>query len=457
MRGVRVWLEQTAGGLPGTFWYLWTGSLINRLGSFVAIFLAIYLTAERGLTETQAGLVIGAWGAGGAAGTLAGGTLADRWGRRPTLVTAHACGAAVLLFLGLAEPLWLLVAGAVLLGVCNEGARPAFSAMMIDVVPARDRLRAFSLNYWAVNLGFACAAVLAGLAAQLDFVLLFAVNATTTLLTAAIIFVKVGETRPVSQRAAGTVGGGVASAGVAGVAGDDRPGLRTVVTDRVFLAFVALNLSLALVFMQHVAMLPIAMADDGLAPATYGTVIALNGVLIVAGQLFVPRLIAGRDRSHVLALASVIVGVGFGLTAIADAAWFYAVTVLVWTIGEMLNSPSNATLIAELTPAEVRGRYQGVFSLSWSAAAFAAPIIGGFTREYAGDTVLWLGCAVIGVAVAVGQLVAGPARERRAAMLRSEQTRARRPAPEPEPEPEPEKLEMSDSGGTGGGERRSPP
>ena len=48
-------------------------------------------------------------------------------------------------------------------------------------------------------------------------------------------------------------------------------------------------------FLQHISMLPIAMGDDGLSPATYGSVIALNGVLIVVGQLFVPRLIRGRE------------------------------------------------------------------------------------------------------------------------------------------------------------------
>lgn len=406
------------------FWYLWTGSLINRLGSFVAVFLAIYLTAGRGLSGAQAGLVLGAWGAGGAVGTLLGGTLADRWGRRPTLLTAHLGTTGMLLILGLADQWWLLLLGAALLGMFNEGARPAYGAMMIDVVPATDRMRAFSLNYWAINLGYAFAAVLAGLAAQVDYFLLFAVNAGTTLLTAAIVFFKVGETRPVAPLGATAVTTRpVAPLGARAVA--VRPaGLLTVFTDRVFLGFVGLNVLLAMVFMQHSSMLPVAMTADGLSPATFGLVMALNGVLIVAGQLFVPRLIAGRGRSHVLALAAVIVGVGFGLTSVADTAWLYAVTVLIWTVGEMLNSPSNATLMAELAPAELRGRYQGVFSLSWSVAAFAAPITGGFVWQYAGNTTLWLGCAAIGGLVAVGQLVAGPARERRAAQLRADQLRA---------------------------------
>ncbi|MEU7613263.1 MFS transporter [Micromonospora sp. NPDC049204] len=405
MRTMRSWFRDTTGGLPTTFWYLWSGTLINRLGSFVLVFLAIYLTQERGFSASQAGLVIGLWGVGGAFGTTAGGTLADRWGRRPTLLTAHVGAAVMMLGLGLARDLWAVALGALLLGMFAEAARPAFGAMMIDVVPAKDRLRAFSLNYWAINLGFACAAVLAGLAAQADYLLLFVVDAGTMLITALIIFTRVPETR---------------RSGIAATAATTAPrgALRTILTDRVYLGFVALNLFAALVFLQHISMLPIAMGDDGLSPATYGSVIALNGILIVVGQLFVPRLIRGRSRSHVLALASVVMGVGFGLTAFAGTPWFYGLTVLIWTVGEMLNSPSNSTLIAELSPAELRGRYQGVFSLSWQIAGASAPILGGLVREHVGNDALWYGCAALGVLTAVAHLVSGPARERRAAALR---------------------------------------
>lgn len=412
MRTVRGWFRDTTGGLPATFWYLWGGTLINRLGSFVLIFLAIYLTQARGFSEFEAGLVIGVWGAGGVVGTLAGGVLADRWGRRPTLLTAHLGAAAMMVALGLADDLRPIAAGALLLGMFAEAARPAFSAMMIDVVPERDRLRAFSLNYWAINLGFACAAVLAGFAAEASYLLLFGVNAATTLITATVIFALVGETRPASARQhRGRVAG-------AAPAPTGSQGLSSVLRDPIFLGFVGLNVLVALIFLQHLSMLPIAMGQDGLAPTTYGWVIALNGVLIVAGQLFVPRVIRGRSRSHVLALAALITGVGFGLTAAADAAWLYAATVLIWTVGEMLQSPSNSTLIAELSPAALRGRYQGVFSLSWSLAGMAAPVAGGFVREHAGNSALWLGCAAIGAFVAVAHLASGPARERRAVELR---------------------------------------
>lgn len=408
---MREWFRKTTGGLPATFWYLWAGTLINRLGAFILVLLAIYLTLERGFSDAQAGLVMGLWGAGGAVGTMTGGVLADRWGRRPTLLTAHLGAAAAMVGLGFARDYWLILTVAFVLGAFAEAARPAFGAMMVDVVPDRDRLRAFSLNYWAINLGFACSAILAGFAAEFDYLIVFLVDAATTVVTAGIIFFKVRETRPVAAVAPTTHPGA------------KGPGIRAVLGDRVYLAFVVVNLFSALVFLQHASMLPIAMSDEGLSPSTYGWVISLNGVLIVLGQLFIPRFIEGRGRANVLALASVIIGIGFGLTAFANSlAWFYAITVLVWTLGEMLQSPSISTSIAELSPSDMRGRYQGLLSLSWSVAAFAGPVLGGLVRETAGNTALWLGVGGLALLVAVAHRLSGPARERRAAELRPRAT-----------------------------------
>ncbi|MGH3716642.1 MAG: MDR family MFS transporter [Micromonosporaceae bacterium] len=421
MAGVRRWWGANVGGLPGSFWYLWLGTLISRASAFVIIVLAFYLVQERGFSAAFAGLVFGLFGAGNAFGVLVGGVLADRWGRRATALTGHLASAVVLVALGLAVEPVAIAALATLLGFVSNLVRPAFGAMMADIVPPTDRLRAFSLNYWAINVGFSIAAILAGMTAGVSYLLLFLVDAAGAVLTGLVIFLKVPETRPAVP---------------APVQGEAAPGgTMTVFRDGVFMGFVGLTLVTSLVFMQHISTLPVAMQLDGLSAATYGWVIALNGILIVAGQLFVPRLINGRSRTGVLAVAALVMAVGFGLTAYADAAWLYAITVLVWTLGEMLQSPSNSTLIADLSPAALRGRYQGVFSLAFSGAAFAAPILGGYVLQDFGSTTLWLGCTALGVLAAAGYLATGPARERRAALLRAEELSPAPAAPRPAPEP----------------------
>jgi len=91
--------------------------------------------------------------------------------------------------------------------------------------------------------------------------------------------------------------------------------------------------------------------------------------------------------------------------------------VVIWTLGEMLQSPSNAATVAALSPAPLRGRYQGLSSLNWSAGTALAPIVGGLTQQHLGDAALWLGCFGLCALVAVGHLVTGPRRERRISHL----------------------------------------
>ena len=168
---------------------------------------------------------------------------------------------------------WQTSPAALLLGIFAEAVRPAFSAMMIDVVPERDRLRAFSLNYWAINLGFAVRRHPAGCAAQVDYLLLFVGRRGHHADHAAdhpdLPGARPGRAAAVTRRADAPA----------------RPGLGTVFRDRVFVGFLhAANCCVVLVIMQHMSTLPIAMSARRPRPATFGSVIAVNGVLIVAAS-----------------------------------------------------------------------------------------------------------------------------------------------------------------------------
>lgn len=399
---MRGWLAQTAGGLPKTFWYLWTGTLINRTGAFVMLYLEIHMVVEYGFSPAFAGLVLGLFGGGMALGSLAGGVLADRWGRRATLLVSNVALAATAIVLGFVfQPVAVAVLATVY-GFWNGLGRPAFSATMVDVLGPGMRLRGMNLNYWAINLGFSMAAVLAGVLSRTPHLTVFLLNAGAQLVMAAIVFWRVPETQPT----------GIVVPGRAPVEGS----IRTVLRDRVFMLFVLLNLGLWTII-EACKLIPIAMHQRGMDAADYGTVIAVNGIMIVAFQLFVPKLLAGRDRSRVLALSALLVGLGMGAVAIAGTVPLLMLTVVVWTAGEMLNAPVNGTLIADLSRPEMRGRYQGVASMGFTAANFFAPIFGGLLLQHAPPATLWLVLAALGVLVAVGQLLSGPVRERRARAL----------------------------------------
>jgi MFS family permease len=405
-------LRETAGGLPRQFWWLWTSTLINRLGGFVVTFLALYLTVQRGYSASYAGLVAALYGLGGAGGAVLGGVLADRFGRRGTLLTAQLGAALTTAVLGLVTAPLAIAAVALLVGLTSNASRPALQAMIADLVPPQDRVRAFALNYWAINIGFGVSAAAAGFIAAEGYLWLFLGDAFTTVLCALVVFAKATETLGAVTAAAGRPA-------AAGPRGEGRPGGRVpvptpspvpapavrmadVLRDRRFMALVGLTFLLGSVMQQGSSTLAVDMGAHGLSARQYGLVAAINGAVIVVLQLPVTRALRARDTAVLLAVGSLLLSWGFGLTVFAGSVGLYALTVVVWTLGEIVHAPASMSVVADLAPATARGRYQGMNTLSWSAAAFAGPLVGGLTLDHLGRGAVWAGCALVGTVAAAG-------------------------------------------------------
>lgn len=380
--------KESVSGLPREFWWLWTSTLVNRLGAFVATFMALYLTLDRGYSATYAGLVAALHGLGGVVSSLGAGVMTDRLGRRPTLLIAQASTALSVALLGFMKDPLAIAAVAFLVGMASNASRPAVQAMMADIVRPEDRVRAFSLNYWAINLGFAISSTGAGFIAEFSYLAGFLIEAAMTMACAILIFLKLPESRPVRTA----------------LEKESEPdiGLGTVLRDGRFMGVVGLSFLVALIFMQGSVGLPVAMGEAGFTPADYGVAIAVNGVLIVALQIPVTRFIEHRDPQRLLVVSALLAGYGFGLTAFAGSIGVFALTVCVWTLAEIVNAPTQTGLVVRLSPTHGRGRYQGMYTLSWAVASLVAPLMSGFVIDRFGAEWLWGTCAVIGTVAAVG-------------------------------------------------------
>ncbi|MEV5511661.1 MFS transporter [Streptomyces flaveolus] len=388
--GLRHAARESVSGLPREFWWLWTSTLVNRLGAFVATFMALYLTLDRGYSASYAGLVAALHGLGGVVSSLGAGVMTDRLGRRPTLLVAQTSTAASVALLGFMRDPVAIAAVAFLVGMASNASRPAVQAMMADIVRPEDRIRAFSLNYWAINLGFAISSMGAGFIAEFSYLAGFLIEAGMTLVCAVLVFVKLPESRPEKTSLD------------AGPAGEPPVSLMTVLRDGRYMSVVGLSFLVALIFQQGYLGLPVAMGEAGFTPADFGLAIAVNGVLIVVLQIPVTRFIEHRDPRRLLVASSLLAGYGFGLTAFAGSVGVFALTVCVWTLAEIVNAPTQTGLVVRLSPVHGRGRYQGMYSMSWAVASLVAPLMSGFVIDHWGAEWLWGMCAVVGTVAAVG-------------------------------------------------------
>ena len=386
-------------GLPPTFWLIWTGTLVNRLGGFVIPFLTLYLTAQRAIPVGRAALIVSLFGAGSFLAQLSGGELTDRLGRRPVMLLSFFVTPFFMIMLGLARDLLLISAATFIVGFFMDLYRPAVGAAIADLVPPESRTRAYGYNYWAINLGAAVAPLLAGLMASYNYLILFVADALTTAVFGLIVFFGIRETRPAEAQHTSH-----------STMSERITQLRR---EPILLIFSLITLFFGVIYMQGNVTLPLDMQFHGLGPQDYGVAIAVNGFLIILVTIPVSNMAAKWPRFETVAISAALLGAGFGFTALASTLPLFALSVALWTLGEIAATSVSPAIIADLSPVRLRGLYQGIFGAAWGLSFFIGPLAGGWVYEQLGSTTLWIGCLVLGLILSLCYLaLRAPARKR---------------------------------------------
>lgn len=386
--------------LPASFWALWSGLLVNRSATFVVGFLGLFLVRDRGLSPASAGAVMALYGLGSTLSGPLGGALSDRVGRKPTMLLGLVASAIAVTGFALARAPAVLGVLAFAASLVGETYRPAAHAAVADLVAPEERRRAFGLIYWAVNLGMGVGLVAAGFVAERSLVVLFLADAGTSLLCAALVLMRVPESRP------------------AGAAHEPvLAGMARIARDGTFMALLGLTLAALTVFCQWELALPLDLAAHGFRPSVFAWLMALNcGGVVVLQPLLGPRL-RHLDGGRLLAASALLMGLGFGANVLGGSLAVRVGGTILWTVAEVVGFPVASALVADLASVALRGRYQGAYSMTWGLALMLAPLAGGVTLQHLGARAVWAGCLGVGAMVAGGHLVAAGPRRRRLAAI----------------------------------------
>lgn len=358
----------------------------NRLGAFSLPFLAVLITARYDASPATAGLVVAVFGLATIPSRLAGGRMADRFGRRRTMVAGLVGCAVAQAGVAAAPSLAVVVGFAVLLGLVFELYEPPSQAMIADAVGEDARVRAYSLLNAALAVaGLAAGALAAGLG-RWDLRWLFVADAVTCLLCALVVH---GALPADGPRAGGR--------------GDGRAAVAPW-RDRTLLAMLATGTLFALVYLQIALMLPLALAHRGLQPADAGLLLGVSALAVVAGQPLL-RLgpLSGRSAPPVFAAGGLLMAAGLAGYAVAGSLRGYAVATVVWSLGDLLLVGRALAVVAGLAPPGGTGRYLAVYGTAWGIAAVAAPLLGTQLLDRAGVAGMWSVLAGLCVVLAVVQ------------------------------------------------------
>jgi len=396
-------------GLPKRAWLLFAVNLINASGGMVLFFLSLYLTRELGLSTARAGLVLSVYGAGSLAGALAGGWLSDSVGSiRAQKASLAVCGV-LLIALGQVRTLAGILPLLFCLAFAAGTLYPANTTSMAKICPAGLQIKGFALNRLANNLGATIGPAIGGVLAMRDYRLLFWADGLTSL-AAAAVFAALWKGARVGREMESGAGDPTAGEGSDGSAACDgsggdavaRPKALSPWRDGPFLLMMAIFLVWCSIFVQLLTTFPLYMRNVyGMAENRIGQLFAVNTIIIVALEMILMERIRKYPRDRMINVSFLLLGLGLGLMPLGRGFAYGALTVAIWTVGEMLSMPLVTALIAERADDSNRGRYMGVFSFVFSLAFIIAPAGGTAIYDRLGPDAVWYVCAVLSVLIAV--------------------------------------------------------
>lgn len=420
-------------GLPLMFWGLWVTLLILWMGRFVTSFLSMYLVSDMHVSAGVAGTIVSMYGFGGIFGCLYGGALSDRFGRPAMIVIGNLGSAAMLVLLAFIGNPWIMAIALLAYGAISSMPTPAVAAYVSDVVPFRKQKRAYSLQTWAANFGFAIGPIIANQLVKISYALMFYAEAAVLVFATIlmIVFFKEvglgkrprGEVAPArASQAAESAAGNTVEHAVKQTGESQRPqrfsvwrSYRRACADGALMSMVVLMFLYTLAYYQIVSGLPISMTQIGLGTDEYSSLLTINGGLLCLLQIPAIGLFQRMSNTRVLVLGMSITAVGYAFQIGANSWVTFAIATVLWTLGELGTFPIAATTVANIAPKDVRGTYQGLYNLVWSLSNAFSPLVGGWILNAFGSRVLWICCTVMFVIVAIGFYVTRGPRERAAA------------------------------------------
>ena len=378
---------------PRAFWIYNIIVFIDRLGGFMLYpFFALYLTKKYEIGMSTVGIVFAIFSITGMVGSALGGAIADRMGRKLVIIASLILSSLSALGMGFAPSLGIFVAVVVVVGTLSSIGGPAHEAVVADLLPEEKRAEGYGIIRVIFNVAVIIAPPIAGLLILNSYVTLFIVDAVISVISALIVLFALPETKPKTQA-------------------HTKPetmkqtfaGYGRVFRDTPFLAFIGVTVMMTLVYMNMNSTLGVYLRDQyALAEVRYALLLSINAIIVVLFQFAMTRRLQKYKPLLMMAAGSLLYAIGFAMYGFVSTFAFFIIAMIVITIGEMVVSPFQQSLVASFAPEHMRGRYMAVSGLSWSISFTFGPYFAGRILDGGQPSLLWAFCGLVGVLATMG-------------------------------------------------------
>jgi MFS family permease len=403
-------LQRLFNAYPRQFWLLFWGLLISTIGtSMIWPFLMIYVSERLSLPLTLVASLMTLNAGMGLLSSFFAGPIIDRAGRKWVMAISLCVSGLVYFGLSRADSLPAFAVLMAASGAFSPLYRVGADAMMADLITAERRADAYSLLRTGNNLGVALGPVIGGIIATISYATAFYFAAGGLLIYSLLVTFLAVETLPARPPDEAP-----------GAAVKERfGGYGRVLGDRQFISFIGTyTLVQICAAMIWVLLAVYAKENYAVSESLYGFIPMTNALMVVFFQYSVTQATKRRKPLSVLAVGALLYSLALGSVALGRGFWGFWLSMVILTVGELIQSPTATTLAANLAPAEMRGRYMSLYGLTWGVATGVGPVLGGLLNDHLGPAAIWYGGAAIGLTSCLLFLGLVQRYERRAAYAR---------------------------------------
>jgi MFS family permease len=377
---VMVNLKRIFREFPRKFWMVVGVSFIDGIGGTMLFpFFSLYITQKFNVGMTQAGIVLGIFSVSGLFGSMVGGALTDKFGRRKLIIFGLVFSALSTLTLGLVKEYAVLIPLAVFIGLLSNIAGPAHSAMIADILPEKQRQEGFGILRVAGNMAWIIGPTIGGFIAGKLFFALFVTDAIISCIVAVLFYFLISETKPEAHADAPKVG-----------MLTTFKGYGLVLKNFSYIAFLMAGMLMGIVYQQMYNSLSVYLRDvHHIDPQGYGLLLTISAIVVIALQFTITRIIKHRPSFLMMALGTLFYMVGFSMFGFVQGFPMFALAIIVITFGEMLVVPTSQAVAANFAPEDMRGRYMAIFGTSWAIPATIGPGLAGLILDNFNPNLLW--------------------------------------------------------------------
>jgi DHA1 family tetracycline resistance protein-like MFS transporter len=330
-------------------------------------FFALWAQREGGVPTAHIGLLLGCYAGGELLATPFLGGIADRVGRRPTLLISTLGVGLGFGLLYLTSGAWASAAALLLIGVFESVLHPTAATVIADVTPADGNARArFALARMASGVGAVCGPALGAWLVRWSLGLVFVGAALSLLLGALAVATLLPETRPSGSSAEDDDNDDDSVLALGAALRDPR------------LAALLLPVLLLQVSSSWIeSVLPLAATGAGtLTPSGVGLLFAYAGVFGVCCQLPILHATARLAGSSLVLASGLLLTLAFGSLLTDMALPFLVVAVTLLASAQMLVGPLTQAFVNELAPERARATYMAALSVVNDLRDAAGPAVG---------------------------------------------------------------------------------